>query len=291
MIEIYALLAALLVQILVVSVLHSAWVCRYFLQKFEIRSADERYARLFPGWDRTRMERFLARFRAANIAVAVLGVVPLFLLFDLLQSPDWDIWWARRIVSFYFLAQILPMMGLVVNRLLVHRKASRLAPPEPKRTATLQRRTLFDFVSPATVFLAILTYVLGAALSLYFLEYPVPEISHPLRPLAATTQSYVVCGLTIYWILYGKKTSPLETRAERMFEAAFGIRVMFTILIALVVFTWLNLGLEVLHVERWIPFSASIFQVAMILIMSRSLVVAPRLPETPGHLRHDEALS
>ena len=291
MIEAYAILTVFMVQILFVSVLHTGWVIRYFQGKLENHYADERYARIFPDWDRARMDRFLAGFRTVNIGIALLGVVPLFWLFDMMRSPDWDVWAVRRLITLYFMVQMAPFMVLAANRLWVALQARRRAPPEVKRTASLQRRQLFDFVSPATVFIAVLAYVLCAGLSLYFLQNPVPEISHPVRPLAMATEVYAIYAAVIYWMMYGKRVYRLDTHAERMREAALGIKAMFYVGIIIIAHVWFNLGLEVLHVERWIPISTSVNLMVMILVVSRCLTVPPRAPEAAGNLRQGAALS
>ena len=46
--------------------------------------------------------------------------------------------------------------------------------PEGKRKAILQRRGLFDFVSPFIVFLAVLSYFLFAAFVIYIRQHPFP---------------------------------------------------------------------------------------------------------------------
>jgi hypothetical protein len=290
MIETYALLAVFTVQILVISLLYPAWVADYFRLKLEPRYADQRFARFFPDWDRARTERFLARFRAANAVIALLGLVPLVILYNVMQNPDWDVWSVRRVIGIYFMVQHLPLMAVGASRLWAAKKASRLVPAEVKRTASLQRRRFFDFVPPFTLFLAVLAYVLCAALSLYFLQNPVPEISHPLRPLAFATWIYAVNACAGYWMLFGKKIGPLEIRAERIREAGLWIKAMLYVDVFVVAHFWLNLGLEVLGLDRWIPFTASIFMMTVILALSRCLTAAACAPEAAGNPRQGEAL-
>ena len=73
MIETYAFLVAFTVQILVVSVLHPAWLTKYARAKAQAQ---------LPGWDRKSRERFLSLYSALNIGIAVLGMVLLRWLFN-----------------------------------------------------------------------------------------------------------------------------------------------------------------------------------------------------------------
>ena len=144
--------------------------------------------------------------------------------------------------------------------------AAAQAPPEGKRTASLQRRTLFDFVSPAAVLAAILAYLLFAAAMVYFWLNPFPDFNHPLWPLRSVTVAYAFNAFMIYFVLYRKRNAPLETRADRLREAAVAVQVCVYASIAIIVFTSITVTLrELLHEERWIPFAVSAFLVAFVL--------------------------
>jgi hypothetical protein len=158
MIDAYAFLAAFTVQILVVSVLHPAWFTQYARAKGEAQ---------LPGWDRKLRERLLRLYRVVNIGIAVLGLVQLGWLFNHMRSPDWDVGPVTHLLAGYVLMQILPFVLVFLIGAWVKRKALTRSPPEVKRTASLQRRGLFDFVSPVTVFVAVVGYFLFAAFVIY----------------------------------------------------------------------------------------------------------------------------
>ena len=51
---------------------------------------SERFAQLYPGVDYSRwVGRFVTGYRAANIVIAVLGLLLLGWLFTRIQQPDW----------------------------------------------------------------------------------------------------------------------------------------------------------------------------------------------------------
>src|SRR5580704_13239270 len=144
MIEANAFLAAFMVQILVISVLHPAWLTRFARAKAEAQ---------LPGWDCKSRERFLTLYRAVNAGIAVLGLVLLGWLFNHRGSPDWNVGQVTHLLPAYVVVQILPIVVVSLIGSWVKRKALTRSPPEVKRTASLQRRGLFNFISPLIVFL------------------------------------------------------------------------------------------------------------------------------------------
>ena len=173
MIEAYAFLAAFAIQVLVISVLYPAWFIRYVRLQATSFPA-ERLAHLYPGVDLGHaQERFLTQYRALTTSIAVLGLLLLGWLFSYVRRPDWDDGPVEVLVTVYFLAaQMLPLF-LVVWLGVRFNKEHKRSLPEGKRTAILQRRGLFDFVSPFVVFLAVLSYLLFAAFVKCMGIYPV----------------------------------------------------------------------------------------------------------------------
>ena len=278
MIEAYAFLAAFTVQILVVSVLHPAWLTRYARAKAEAQ---------LPGWDRKSRERFLTLYRAVNAGIAVLGLVLLSWLFSHMQSPDWDVRPVSLLHRGYSVVQILPFVLVSLIGAWVKRKALTRSPPEVKRTASLQRRGLFDFVSPLTVLLAVVGYFLFATFVVYIQQHPFPGFSG-YRLLRTVTLVYALNAFLAYWLLYRRKRWPLETNAYRMHAVGMQVKIVFYTSIAIIVFLSLNVTLELLDMERWMPFAMSIYLVIIMLFTSMMLfalqrqAVADRLGPSPA---------
>jgi hypothetical protein len=269
MIEAYAFLAAFTMQILVVSVLHPAWFTRYARAKAEVQ---------LPGWNFKYRERFLSLYHAVNTGVAVLGLVLLGWLFNHMRSPNWDVGLVRHVLAGYVVVQILPYVLVSLIGVWIKRKALTLSPPEVKRTASLQRRGLFAIVSPFTIFLAVLAYFLIAAFVIYIQQHPIPGISG-YRILGTVTLVYALNTFLVYWLLYGRKRWPLETRAYRMQAVGVQIKITFYASVALVVFLSLNFALELLDLQRWVPFVVSVYIVVIILISSMVLFALRRQAE------------
>jgi MFS family permease len=265
MIEAYAFLAAFTVQILVVSVLHPAWLTRFARAKAEAQ---------LPGWERNSRERFLTLYRALNAGIAVLGLALLGWLFNHMQSPDWHVRPVSLLLRGYIVVQILPFFVINLIGAWVKRKALTRSPPEVKRTASMQRRGLFDFVSPLTVSLAVLGYFLFAAFVIYIQQHPLPGFSfYPV--LRTVTLVYALNTFLAYWLLYRRKRWPLETNAYRMHAIGVQVKIAVYASIALIVFISLNVTLSLLHLPRWAPFAMSVYVVTLMLICSM-LFFAPR---------------
>jgi MFS family permease len=269
MIEANAFLAALTVQILVVSVLHPAWLARYARAKVEAQ---------LPNWDRKSRERFLTLYGAVNAGIAVLGLVLLGWLFNHTRSPDWDVRSVSLLFRGYVAVQISPFALYSLIGAWVKRKALASSPPELKRTASLRRRGLFDLVSPVTVFLAVVGYFLFAALVVYSHQHRFPAFSG-YRLLGTVTLLYALNAFLSYWLLYRRKRWPLETSAYRMHAVGAQLRILFNASIAVIVFLSLIVTLQLLGMQRWMPFAMSVYFVLIMLFTSTMLFTLRRQAE------------
>ncbi len=278
MVEAYAFLAAFTVQILVMSVLLPAWFIRY-LRAQTARFPAERLAQLYPGVDLGHAQkRFLTQYRALTTGIAVLGLLLLGWLFSYMRRPDWDEGPVDVLVTVHFLvAQMLPFVLVVWVGVRFNKKHKRSL-PEGKRTAILQRRGLFDFVSPFSVFLAVLSYFLVVAFVIYIQQNPFPGF-HGVITLGAITLVYAVNAITVYWMLYGRKANPFETHAGRLHTIGLTVKSSVYSCIIIVVYLSLNFSLRLLDLKTWEPFSLSVFFVICALVASMGYAAPLRKPE------------
>ena len=279
MIEAYAFFAAFPLQILAMSVLFPAWFIRR--ARLQATSIDtERFAQLYPGVDLSlSIERFATRYRAANTGIAVLGLLLLGWLFSLMRRPDWDVGSVKALVTAYFIVQVLPLclVGLIG---VMYSKALKRSLPEGKRTAILQRRGLFDFVSPFVVFLAVLVYFLFVAFVIFIRQHPFPGFAGLIN-IGAVTLVYALNAFVVYQQLYGKK-HPLETHEGRVHTIGVTVKGGVYTCIATVVFLSLIFTLARLDLTRWEPFALSVFFVTTTLLCFRGLIAPPRKPGADG---------
>lgn len=278
MIAVYAFLAAFALQILTMSVLLPAWFIRY-VRVQATSLAAERLALLYPGVDLGRaQQRFLTQYRALTTGVAVLGLLLLGWLFSYMRRPDWDDGVVEILVCVYFFAaQVLPLVLLIWIGVRFNRRPS----PEGKRTAILQRRGLFDFVSPFVVFLAVLSYFLFAAFVIYLQRHPFPGFAGLIN-LGSVTLVYALNAFVVYMMLYGKKRNPFETHEARLRTIGLAVKSSVYSCIVIVMYLSLNLSLVMLDLQRWEPFALSVFFVITALLASMGFAVPPRQGQSDG---------
>jgi hypothetical protein len=270
-IETYAFLAMFAIQILVGSVLSPAWLIRRVRAK--VASSAERFAELFPGVDHhLSTERFAARHRALNAGIAVLGLLLLGWLFIHMQSPGWNPGKVPvLLLTAYLLVQMSPLVLIGAKAARVN-KAFKSSLTDGKRKAVLQRRALFDFISPIAVILAVLSYVLFVALVLYVRVHPFPGFGGFTNIVVIT----LVCALNaflVYGCLYGRNRNAVATHADRLYAIGLVVKISVYTCIAVTEFASLTLTLSLLHWQRWEPFAVSVF--FLIITFLSSLGVIP----------------
>jgi hypothetical protein len=275
MLEACAFFAVFTLQILAISVLHPAWFIKYVRVR-ALSFPAERFAQLYPGVDRSAsLKRFLTVYRVLNLGIAVLGVSLLGWLFSYMRRPDWDDGQVEALVAAYFAVQmVLPLCllawsGVRYSKVLKHLLA------EGKRKALLQRRGLFDFVSPPTVLLAVVSYFLFVGLVIYIELNPFPGFAGYFINIGCVTLVYTLNAFGVYTMLYGRRKSALETHADRLRAIGLGVKAGIYSCIACVVFLSLNFTLVLLDLQRWEPFALSIFLVNCALLCFRGFTAPP----------------
>ncbi|UTW56066.1 hypothetical protein [Kordiimonas sp. SCSIO 12610] len=131
---------------------------RYVLERFP----PDEYPKLYPSpLDQISMaerSRGLTLFIQINRAIAIVGAV--ILLAALASGYQLDLKGGHEILVFaYFMLQVIPGVYLSVREYQQYRLMHKAFANTKVRAAGLKRRTLFDFVSPQMVGLAVLGYV------------------------------------------------------------------------------------------------------------------------------------
>jgi hypothetical protein len=274
MIEAYVFLAAFTVQILAMSVLYPAWFIRYWRAQATNIPA-ERLAQLYPDVDLGVAQRhFFTRYRALNTVIAVLGLLLLGWLFNYLRSPHWNDGLVKALVTVYFLVQVLLPLGHVGWVIVRFNQKHGRPLVERKRKAVLERRGLFDFVSPTTVLVAVLGYFLFAGFVIYIQQDPFQGFAGPLINIGCVTLTYALNALVVYVMLYGKKANPFETHAARVQAIGLAVKGSVYSCIVVVAFLSLDFTLVMLDGQRWEPFALSVFFVIVAFLSSIGLTAS-----------------
>jgi hypothetical protein len=281
MLEAYAFLGTFTVQILATSVLYPALFVR-FVRARTLTLPVERLAQMYPGVDVGRaQERFLSRYRVLNAVIAAIGLLLLVWLFGYMRSTAWRDGPVKVLVTVYFcVAQMLPL-GLIVWLGVRFNKEHKRELPDRRRTAVLERRGLFDFISPYVVVLAVLGYFLFVAFMLYVRQHAFPGLA-VLITIFAVTLIYVVIALVVYKMVYGKSRNPLDTHAGRLHAIGVTAKSGVYTCIVTVAYLSLNFALRLLELQRWELFALSAFFVMCALLASLGVIRPLRQPEADG---------
>ena len=270
MVEAYAFFAAFTAQILIMSVLLPAWFVSNLRAKLA-RLPAGRLAQVYPDVDANQvLEQFITRYRVLTTGIAVLGL----LLLGWLLIGAWRAGWNKDVAGFlstgYFMvAMLLPLLVFGRSRF---NKQHRLA--EGKRTAILQRRGLFDFVSPFVVFLAVLTYFLYVAFLFYIEQHPFPGYAGPLINIIGVTLIYAMNAFCLYMVMHGKK-GPLDTHEGRLHTIGLVARGSVCSCIVIVVALSLTHVFRMQELKSWEPFAGSIFYIIIAALASLGFAAPP----------------
>jgi hypothetical protein len=281
MIEVYLFLAIFPAQILGMSVLYPVRFARLIREGLKNIPA-ERLAELYPGVDVSQAhERFIARYRTANTVVAVLGFLLLGWFISFMQRPNWDLGLVGGMGTAYCVLQYSPII-LIAWFTTRFNKVHRRLLPEPKRKAVLQRRGLFDFVSPSAVFLVILAYFQYVAVIFYAARHPFPGFGGIFANIGIVSLMYILLGTSVMYLLYSRKRDPLQTHADRM-RMIRGVANLYAwVCILMSVLLSFAIAQKLLHLETWGPFAGTVYFLIVTLFLLRTVTAPPRRPEADG---------
>jgi hypothetical protein len=276
MIEVYLFYVAFATQVLAISLLLPPRFVRSIRAELAKVSA-ERLAEVYPGVAVGRAyDRFIFGYRAANLVVAVIGVALLAWFLDHMAQPNWDEGRVSGLVTAYFVLQNAPLLliaWLVTRFNKVHRRTL----PGGKRKAILQRRGLFDFVSPFILLVALLAYLQFAVFTFYIARDPFPGFAGPFVNVGLVTLMYLLFACVVYWVMYVRRAGPLETHSSRMQLMSNVVTSYAWICILVPVFLSLHFARRMLELDTWMPFGRSASCLVFMLLLHR----LGRIPDQP----------
>lgn len=123
------------------------------------------------------------------------------------------------IPAVFFMFQYIPLLLLELSEF-SYFKQMRHVNTQSTKVATMQRRHLFDFISPALVFSALGLIVLYIGVDIYVNQH-IHQFtfawnnSTVLRSINIIVMNLIFSGI-IYWNLYGKKLDPHQSQDDRL---------------------------------------------------------------------------
>ena len=194
------------------------------------------------------------------------------------MKARWAAWLPRT--ACYSISPIILIAWFTTRFNKVHRRLL----PEAKRKAILQRRGLFDFVSPFTVLLAILAYFQFVAFMFYVARHPFPGFGGPFANIGIVSLGYILLGAFVMYVLYGRKRDPLQTHADRMRMIRVVVNAYAWMCILIPISGSLTVARQLRDLETWGPFAGTVFFLILTLFNLRigRLTAPPRQPEANG---------
>lgn len=253
------LYAAFLIQVLAISV--------YFPRKFlnQVRYVIEAYPpssypKLYPVPVHV-VERGMRIYRLMNVIVVLVGLA---ILGFGVYSPGEDLlnWDSQTVIAVYFVLQVTPLLLASIGEL-KYFALMRKAALSTTRKAELRPRRLFDFISPAFVGAAILTYVAFVSLVLYFRYDPFPGFGGAWNIVYVTVLNLFVAG-TIAHLLSRKRIDPHQANDDRLRQIELLVKSTVFVSVAVTVFLSITLVLSALDLRNYISILMCLYLVVII---------------------------
>lgn len=173
------------------------------------------YPKLYPYSD-DEYKKGQNTFKFANAVIVTLGV--LFLISQITGNISLNLKALGLVSPVYFLLQLVPFM-LLEHSDKSSLKAMRLLNDNNKRSASFNRRSVFDYIKPSMIWLALGLIAATIIIDVYLFNLVGAQSgAYPEQPwLRALVLIITNLGLAfvVYINLYGKKLNPLQDDNDR----------------------------------------------------------------------------
>ena len=215
----------------------------------------ETYPKLYP-LSVEKIQSALGIFKKMNIIILICGL-GILLHSYYSQSTELLNWDNKAVLTAFYLLQVTPLlvlefMGVKYLRLMKE------ADKSTTRTASLQSRNLFDFVSPLLVGSTAAIYVAFIGLIQYIKQTPFDGFGGDLNILIITLVN-VFFGILVFRRLYGKKRNPHQTNEDRVQGIKSYVSLLFIVSIAVTAYAGLTIALQSFGMEDFRPVTLCIY--------------------------------
>lgn len=169
----------------------------------------------------------------------------------------------------YFILQFIPFLIIEIKSLRYY-KLRRATDERSSRKAELKPRRLFDFVSPASLGLAVSVYVVFVLFIIYFRKFDYPWFGGYLNIVGITSVN-LFFAVILCWKLYGKKIDPYQDYEDRKREISLAGNQMIFISIAMTIFVTLEIIMASMDLREFKPVILSIYFQAIALMGLKTL--------------------
>jgi magnesium-transporting ATPase (P-type) len=198
-------------------------------------------------------ERSQRNYRNINYFILGAGLVILTLM--LITPHDGDV--NNAIAMGYFMAQMLPIILLDIGSLKEF-KLMRKENSSTTRKAELQPRRIVNFVSPALLTIAVITYVAFVLLMIYIDQFDFEWFGGYWNVAGMTVMNLMFIGVLL-WHMYGKKMNPYQAYEDRLIQIKTIAKIMIHTSIVATVFITVSILLSALDVRHLLPVFLSLY--------------------------------
>lgn len=251
-------------QVLLISWLYARRVIsrgRYVLQHFPPSTHPKLYPQPLEYY-RRRLRQF-ARLNGALVIAGLLVAFGLILATALdeggggVGTPARSRQWDAMIVTPFFIVQVFASVYLDLASLKHHRAMAK-APPPRVRTTELRRRRLFDYVSPAMLMVAALTYVAFITFVLYYRRFDFPWFT-AAGNIAAVTALMLLFSAVVAMSLLAPRPDPYQAQKDRRHWVELVVKQALAACIGFPVLITANLVAKLFDSGRLEPVITSLF--------------------------------
>jgi len=204
--------------------------------------------------------RMQQRYRLANRVIAGIGLLVLAASMFVPRGREL----MNAMAFLFFLVQILPLVWIEA-RVRKELKLMRSLNPRTTRTAELNPRRLFDVLSPALFWTAVLVYLAFWVFIAWFRQFDYPWFGGFINNLIITGLNVFFASILL-WFMYGKKLNPHQGTGDRMRITRRLATVMCLVSIAVTLYAVITILLSAEDARAFQPFARSVyFQVVILL--------------------------
>jgi len=202
------------------------------------------------------LEARLRTYRVLNLVAVPVGIA---LLLSRVSSANGEIlnWDDQAALGVFAILQFVPMI-LAERFEAKYRGLMKASNSRSTRTAVLQPRRLFDFVSPTLFAFALLTYFAFIGLVAYISRSPFPGFAGSWNAIWLT-----VVNLFFVWrihrSMYSKRTDPYQSDEDRMRQIRRSVTVMFWVSIMMTAFIALGFVLAATELRSFTAVATSLY--------------------------------
>lgn len=209
-------------------------------------------------------EKLKSNYKNINLSILLVGLLLLTVLLGYPGSREWDF---GNIVFPYFFIQFFPLILIEIESFKIYklmRQASSI------RKADLHPRSLFDFVSPKMIGVAIFVYFAFIVFVIFINQFEFPWFGGYGNIVGITAINFFFTGIII-WNLYGKKQDPYQAFEDRKRQIELIVKQLVFISIVATLFIVITVILNALDLRHFNTTAMSLYFQMIAVIALRTL--------------------